>query len=122
MHMVSRVLLLFALALLAAPSDALSDKNRPRQIVVEPELTDKVLINPGAGWQKLCHMGPQGEIEKMPEISTYYFRSLWTQFQSGEGTYGGSAVRTIDDWLDYAQKNGRYVAIRVVPYNSLAVG
>ena len=90
----------------------------PRQIVIEPELTEDVLINPLGGWQKLAHMRPQGEIEKMPLLSTYYYRAGWAGYQTGVDKYDGHAVRTIDSWLDYCKAKGRYFGIRVVTYNS----
>ncbi len=91
----------------------------PRVVTVKPEREPGVLINPGCGWQKLCHGRPQGEIEKMPMVSTYYWRTSWTRYEPSRENYRNSpAVRIIDAWLKYASENGRYVAIRVVPYNS----
>jgi hypothetical protein len=88
-------------------------------MVVHPEKTEEVLINPGVGWQMLTKASPAGEMEAMPLVSTFYYRTSWTEFEPEKGRYEDSpAVRTIDAWLAEAARRGRYVAIRVVPWNS----
>jgi len=89
------------------------------RIVVHPQQTTDVLINPGVGWQLLVGADPSDEMERMPLVSTYYYRTSWTEFEPQRGRYENSpAVRRIDRWLAEAAKYGRYVAIRVVPWNS----
>jgi hypothetical protein len=88
-------------------------------VVVHPKTTDEVTINPGTGWQLLVSQPPRAEMEKLPLVSTYYYRTSWAEFEPAKGQYQNSpAVRTIDAWLAEAQHHGRYVAIRVVPWNS----
>jgi len=88
-------------------------------VTVHPQTTDDVLINPGTGWQLLVARPPAGEMERLPLVSTFYYRTCWTEFEPERGQYESSpAVRTIDLWLDDARRHGRYVAIRVVPWNS----
>ncbi len=88
-------------------------------MVVHPEKTEEVLINPGVGWQMLAQQDPGREMDTMPLLSTYYYRTSWTEFEPEKGEYENSpAVRMIDAWLAEAKKHGRYVAIRVVPWNA----
>lgn len=109
----------------AAPAEAAGAAAGPEQaeeeamVMVHPTKTDAVLINPGTGWQWLAHRPPAGEMEKMPLVGTIYYRTMWTEFEPEHGRYEGSpAVRVIDAWLAEAERHGRYVAIRVVPWNS----
>jgi hypothetical protein len=88
-------------------------------IDVRPEKTDEILMNPGVGWQLLVHGAPRDEMERFPLVSTFYYRSGWTAYEPERGRYADSpAVRAIDTWLAEAARHGRYVGIRVVPYNS----
>lgn len=88
-------------------------------VTVRPEKTDDVVINPGVGWQLLVVTTPRGEMKDLPLVSTFYYRTSWTEFEPERGRYEDSpAVRTIDAWLKQAAEHGRYVAIRVVPWNS----
>lgn len=85
-------------------------------VVVHPKPTDEVIINPGTGWQLLVSQPPRAEMDELPLVSTYYYRSSWTEFEPAKGQYENSpAVRTIDAWLAEAQRHGRYVAIRARP-------
>jgi len=88
-------------------------------MVAQPGPTEEVLINPGTGWQMLVHRGPEGEMDDTPLVSTYYYRACWTEFEPERGKYEDSpAVRVIDEWLKEAAQRGRYVGIRMVPWNS----
>lgn len=89
-------------------------------VITQPRRTQEVLINPGTGWQLLVGGRPADEMTRMPLVSTFYYRTSWTEFEPEKGKYENSpAVRTIDAWLAEAAKCGRYVAIRVVPWNSM---
>jgi hypothetical protein len=84
-----------------------------------PAPAGQVLINPGTGWQMLVSEPPADEMDRMPLVSTYYYRTSWVMFEPEKGRYEDSpAVRVIDAWLAQAREHGRYVAIRVVPWNS----
>jgi len=89
-------------------------------MIAQPKRTEEVLINPGTGWQLLVGGRPADEMTRMPLVSTFYYRTSWTEFEPEKGKYEDSpAVQTIDAWLAEAAKRGRYVAIRVVPWNSM---
>lgn len=86
---------------------------------VQPRQTDDLLMNPGTGWQLLVAGPPADEMEQFPLVSTFYYRIGWTAFEPERGQYENSqAIRAIDAWLAEAARHGRYVGIRVVPYNS----
>ena len=110
---------LSVVALLSACTALAWGREADRMVHVRPEMTDEILMNPGVGWQLLVHGAPRDEMERFPLVSTFYYRSGWTAYEPERGKYADSpAVRAIDAWLAEASRHGRYVAIRVVPYNS----
>jgi len=107
-------------ASLALPSFAFAAVESTDAVIkAHPAQTQEVLMNPGTGWQMLVNAPPTDEMDRMPLVSTYYYRTSWVMFEPAKGQYEDSpAVRVIDAWLAEARKHGRYVAIRVVPWNS----
>jgi len=110
------------LAALCVSAGCAAHAAAPREVgmvQVHPTQTSAVLVNPGTGWQLLVNAPPAGEMERMPLVSTYYYRTSWIEFEPEKGRYEDSpAVRVIDAWLAEARKHGRFVAIRVVPWSS----
>ena len=110
---------LLVIALCSACGRTVTNEEVDGMVIARPVATDEVLINPGAGWQLLVSRAPEGEMSELPLVSTYYYRGCWTEFEPTQGAYEGSpAVRIIDAWLAEAARQDRYVAIRVVPWNS----
>jgi hypothetical protein len=94
------------------------ESNVARQVTVMPEAADGVLINPGAGWQMITYIPPKDEIEKMPEISTFYTRYGWSSFETAPGKFGDTwETKLIDAWLEHCKKHNRYFGFRVVTYS-----
>jgi hypothetical protein len=89
-----------------------------QQVTITPELADGSLINPGAGWQLITYVPPKDEVEKLPEISTFYTRYGWNSFETAPGKYGDTPVtKLIDSWLEYCKKHNRYLGFRVVTWD-----
>ena len=118
LHKPVAVGIVLASLIASAAGLAAGEANTPHQITPSPELSEEVLINPGAGWQfKEVWQPLKNEATTMPEIGTFYVRAYWTAFESAPGKYDTPLTRQIDQWLEYGRTHGRYVALRVVTYS-----
>ena len=86
--------------------------------IVEPEVTDEVLINPGMGFETFHSFnGDQRNIsaENYPECSIAYFRFYWDKLEPQEGRYN---FELIDSLLERARQAGQDLALRFMPTSS----
>jgi hypothetical protein len=87
-------------------------------IIVEPEETDEVLVNPGMGFETFHSFNTDQQnisAENYPECSIAYFRFYWDRLEPQEGRYN---FELIDLLLEKAQQNGQDLALRFMPTSS----
>src|SRR4030042_6104472 len=75
--------------------------------IVEPEVTDEVLVNPGMGFETFHSFNGDGQnmwAENYPECSIAYFRFYWDKLEPQEGRYN---FELIDSLLEKAQERGQ---------------
>ena len=86
--------------------------------IVEPEVTDEALVNPGMGFETFHSFnGDQRNIlaENYPECSIAYFRFYWDKLEPQEGRYN---FELIDSLLEKAQERGQDLALRFMSTSS----
>jgi hypothetical protein len=86
--------------------------------IVEPEVTNDVLINPGMGFETFNSFNGDERnrlAENYPECSIAYFRFYWSKLEPREGTYN---FDLIDSLLEKGQQNGQDLALRFMPTSS----
>ena len=89
--------------------------HRTGKVIIEPEITDEVLINPGIGFETFnCFNEDERNrrAENYPECSIAYFRFYWSKLEPREGTYN---FDLIDSLLERGQQNGQDLALRFMP-------
>ncbi len=87
-------------------------------LVVKPEITDEILVNPGMGFETFhCFNGDQriARAENYPKCSIAYFRFYWDKLEPEEGRYD---FDLIDSLLDKARQAGQDLALRFMPTSS----
>jgi len=89
--------------------------HQPGNFIVEPEVSDEVLVNPGTGFETFNSFN--GDLrnvlaENYPECSIAYFRFYWSKLEPQEGRYNFEMV----DWLlEKAREKGQDLALRFMP-------
>ena len=87
-------------------------------IIIEPEETDEVLVNPGMGFETFHSFNTDQQnilAENYPVCSIAYFRFYWDRLEPQEGRYN---FELIDSLLERAQQNGQDLALRFMPTSS----
>ncbi|MFZ0390943.1 MAG: DUF4832 domain-containing protein [Calditrichia bacterium] len=84
----------------------------PNVVLVSPQETDEVLVNPGMGFT--THNQFNGEVPGYPESSVAYFRWYWEELEPEEGRYNWKMV---DSVLAGARAHGQRLATRIMPAN-----
>jgi hypothetical protein len=88
------------------------------RVVVTPEETDELLINPGKGWMIFSSNAP-GAYGDFPEATVAYLRVNWCDLEPAEGRYDW------DCWepaLRYWIERGKRVALGVMCANAHSAG
>jgi hypothetical protein len=86
--------------------------------VIEPEVRDEILVNPGMGFETFhCFNGDQriARAENYPKCSIAYFRFYWDKLEPEEGRYD---FDMIDSLLAKAREAGQDLALRFMPTSS----
>jgi len=86
--------------------------------IIELEITDDVLINPGMGFETFHSFNGDDRnrwAENYPECSIAYFRFYWSKLEPQEGKYN---FELIDSLLEKAQERGQDLALRFMPTSS----
>lgn len=87
-------------------------------IIIEPEESDEVLVNPGMGFETFHSFNTDQQYisaENYPECSIAYFRFYWDRLELQEGIYN---FELIDLLLEKAQDRGQDLALRFMPTSS----
>ncbi|MHC4322746.1 MAG: glycosyltransferase [Planctomycetota bacterium] len=90
-------------------------EHRTGNVIIELEITDEVLTNPGMGFETFNSFnGDERNIlaENYPECSIAYFRFYWSKLEPREGTYN---FDLIDSLLEKGLQNGQDLALRFMP-------
>lgn len=104
-----------------------------QNVIVRPEMTDEVLVNPGMGiqtfqrynrqalyptlrWSEVGPEKPVPDVEGVdfPEASVAYLRWFWWQLEPEQGKYRWDILDTA---FEEARKHGQALNIRLMPYD-----
>jgi hypothetical protein len=89
--------------------------NQADNIIVEPDSTDEVLVNPGMGFETFHSFNEDHRnkpTDNYPECSIAYFRFYWSKLEPQEGRYNFEII----DWLlEKARQNRQDLALRFMP-------
>lgn len=84
----------------------------PNIVLVSPQETDAVLVNPGMGFT--THQSFNGGVPGYPESTIAYFRWYWEELEPQERDYNWAMV---DSVLAGARAHGQRLATRIMPAN-----
>ena len=87
---------------------------RPRTVVVIPQETDAVLVNPGMGFTTFYSFNGDEINRNHPECSIAYYRWYWDVMEPEEGK---PAFAMLDSLLALAHSKGEKLAFRVMCQN-----
>lgn len=93
-------------------------------VVVKPQETDEVLVNPDMGfvaynmagrlWAYGSKVAPGDTLDWFPGTSTIYFRLLWSELEPTEGDYRFDVIDSIaQNWI----AKGKKIAFRIICCN-----